>query len=139
MNGAWAIGLGTFVLVVLAFILAYTHVQQSRRDMMRRALIEKFGSAQDLGAFLQTQGGRQFMADLSSGSVAGSVLSSVQKGTVILLVGVGFAMAGGMNMAAPVMGVGVVITLTGIGFLVSAVVTYFLSKSLGLMSKHPEN
>jgi len=139
MNGSEAIGLGTFLLLVLAFILAYTHVQQSRRDMMRRALIEKFGSAQDLGAFLQTPDGRQFMADLSSGSAAGSVLSSVQKGTVMLLVGLGFAMAGGMNKAAPVMGVGVIIALAGIGFLVSAVVTYFLSKSLGLMGKRPEN
>ena len=139
MKPADAIGVGIFLLLVLALFLAYTYVQQSRRDVMRRALLDKFSSAQDLGAFLQSAGGRQFMADLSTSTAAGSVLSSVQKGIVLLGLGFGFAGAGGINSAAPVLGIGLIIGFSGVAFLVSALVTYFLSKALGLMPKRQEN
>jgi hypothetical protein len=139
MNGAIAIGIGMFLLLAVALVLAYSHVQQAQRNEMRRVLIEKFGTSQDLGAFLQSPGGRQLMSDLSTGSAAGSVLSSVQKGIVLLAVGFGFAGAGGMTSAPPVVGIGLIIAFSGVGFLVSAGVTYFLSKAMGLMAKRQEN
>jgi len=139
MNGAIAIGVGIFVLLAIALALAYSHVQQAQRNEMRRMLIEKFGSSQDLGAFLQSPGGRQLMSDLSTGSAAGTVLSSVQKGIVLLAVGFGFAGAGGMNSNTAVAGIGLIIGFSGVGFLVSAGVTYFLSKAMGLTTKRQEN
>ncbi len=139
MNPQVAIGLGVFLLLVLAIILAYNSYQQAQRNAMRRALIEKFGSAQDLGAFLQTTGGRQFMADLSAGSASGSILASVQKGIILCLVGFGFAGAGGMISLKVVVAIGAVIGCTGIGFLVSALATYILSRAMGLMTKRQEN
>jgi len=139
MNPAELIGLGVFLLLALAIVLAYNSNQQIQRNAMRRALIEKFGSAQDLGAFLQTSGGRQFMADLSTGNASASILASVQKGIILFLLGFGFAGAGGMNSAKPVVGVGAIILCTGIGFLVSAAVTYIMSRAMGLISKKQEN
>jgi hypothetical protein len=139
MNPADAIGIGIFLLLVLAIVLVYNSNQQAQRNAMRRALIEKFGSAQDLGTFLQTSGGRQFMADLSTGNASASILASVQKGIILFLLGFGFASAGGMNSAKPVVGIGAIICCTGIGFLVSAVVTYIMSRAMGLISKKQES
>jgi len=140
VNGQEAIGLGIFVLLVLILFLLYSSHHQREQNDIRKALIEKFGSAQDLGSFLQSEGGKRFIADLSSGAAGalGSVLVSVQKGIVLLLLG--FGCSGASPFVGQVaMGIGVVFIFVGAGFLVSAGVTYWLSKSWGLLGKRSDS
>ena len=139
MTGQIAIGIGIFVLVLLVVFLLHSANRQRAQNDIRKALIDKFGSAQDLGMFLQSEGGKRFIADLSTGTAGalGSVLTSVQNGIILMLLGVGCAgSAPFLGPVAPVgIGVGVVFLFVGLGFLVSAGVTYRLSKSWGLVGK----
>jgi hypothetical protein len=52
-------------------------------------------ATQDLGAFLQSEGGQRFLAGLSNGtsSPLGPVPGSVQKGIILLLLGLGCLLA----------------------------------------------
>jgi len=139
VNNQEAIGLGVFVLLFLILFLLHSSHRQRAQNDIRKSLIEKFGSAQDLGAFLQSEGGKRFIADLSSGSAGalGSVLASVQKGIILLLLGLGCSGAGTF-VGQAAMGIGVVFMFIGVGFLVSAGVTYRLSKSWGLLGKRSD-
>ena len=67
MNNDTAIGLAVFVLIILGGVLFSSAHRQKAQNEIRKALIEKFGSAQDLGAFLQSEGGQRFLEDLSAG------------------------------------------------------------------------
>jgi hypothetical protein len=140
LNNEAAIGLGIFVLLVLILFLLHGSHQRREQNDIRKALIEKFGSAQDLGSFLQSEGGKRFIADLSTGTAGalGSVLASVQKGIILLLLGFGCA-AAHVFTSLVVLGIGLVFMCVGAGFLVSAGVTYWLSKSWGLLGKRSDS
>jgi hypothetical protein len=60
---AWAVAIILGILGLLLFFLAH---RQKGQNEIRRALIERFGAAQDLGAFLQSEGGKRFLAGLST-------------------------------------------------------------------------
>jgi hypothetical protein len=136
LNNQTIIGLGIFVLLLLMIYLLHSSNERRDQNDLRKALIEKFGSAQDLGSFLQSEAGQRLIADLSTGSAGalGSVLASIQKGIILILLGIGCA---GANVFTSVvaLGIGVVFLCVGVGFLVSAGVTYWLSKSWGLLGK----
>ena len=129
--------LGMFALVSMVIYLAFNAVKESRHASVRKALLEKFASAPDLGAFLQTSSGQRFMAELSSGAgnPLQSVLSSIHKGIIAIFVGAGFfPLSGGFKDPWPITGIGIVLVLAGAGFLVSAAVTYLLSKWWGMLA-----
>jgi len=134
MSQTVALGLGLFVLFSLLIVLLSSAHRQTEQNSVRRALIEKFGSAHDLGEFLQSEGGRRFLADLSADSsvAGGAVVGSMQRGIVLVLVGIGCIGAGSMTDTRSMMGIGIVVLFAGIGFLVSSVVTHWLSKRSGL-------
>jgi len=130
---------GAAILLVIAasFFLIFTIFRSKQQTEIRRALIEKFGSAQDLGELLQTSGGQRLLADLSTsgGSPLQSVLSSVQKGILALLVGLGAMFVGGVSSHTEMVILGSLFACAGLAFLISAGVTYRLSKSWGLIQK----
>jgi hypothetical protein len=140
LNNQTIIGLGIFVLLVLILYLLHSSSERREQNDLRKALIEKFGSAQDLGSFLQSEGGRRFIADLSSGTAGalGSVLASIQKGIILVLLGIGCA-AANVFTSVVALGIGVVFLCVGVGFLVSAGVTYWLSRSWGLLGKRSDS
>jgi hypothetical protein len=139
LSNQQVVGLGIFVLLTLILYLVHSSHNQREQNDIRKALIDKFGSAQDLGSFLQSDAGRLFVADLSSGAAGalGSVLASVQKGIILILMGMGCAGAA-VFTSQVAMGIGVVFMCVGVGFLVSAGVTYWLSKSWGLLGKRSD-
>ena len=134
-NNVIAMGLVTF-LFILGFILLFFMNRHKGQNDIKRALIERFGAAQDLGAFLQSEGGQRFLAGLSTGmsSPLGSVLGSVQKGIILLLLGFGCWMASSV-FAEQLTAIGMLLACLGVGFLISAAVTHRLSKRWGLLDK----
>lgn len=127
----------TFVLLTVVLLAVIVMIFRSKQQTeIRKALIEKFGSAQDLGELLQTPGGHRLLADLSTsgGSPLRSVLGSVQKGIIGLIVGLAVLIVGVLFDKKDGILAGAVLASGGVAFLVSAAVTYRLSKSWGLIA-----
>jgi hypothetical protein len=111
------------------------------RASVHRDLVSKFGTSQDLVAYLGSDAGREIV----DGSAAESpmpykrILGGVQTGIVLVAVGIaflllrnvtgfegdgdtGFSFLGGMSLAI------------GLGFLVSAAAAFLLSRHFGLIA-----
>ena len=114
-------------------------------------LLDRFSSNEDLLAYVQTPAGRRFLESApvsldagpqTIGAPVGRILWSAQAGTVATLVGVGLLYVSA-RMAADTAGfsdlspflfmVGTVTLAVGFGFLLSAVVSYVVSRRLGLI------
>jgi hypothetical protein len=112
--------------IVLVFLLTagaslfliFTLFRTMQQTAIRKALIEKFGSAQNLGELLQTSGGQRLLADLpnSGGSPLQSVLSSVQKGILGLLVGLGGLFVGAVSSQTEMVILGSLFACAGLAF-----------------------
>jgi hypothetical protein len=124
------------ILAVLAMIWAYVMNRSQQRVAVRKALIDKFASAQDLNSIMETPAGRRLFAEFSTGgSPLRPVLSSIRMGILAVLAGVGVGGLGLLSGMAPILGVAGLLVCIGVGFLISAVITYRLSKSWGLLEK----
>lgn len=119
---------------------------RARADLQTK-LLDRLGSGREVVEFCQTEGGKQFMEALSMGSIdspasKGSpterILGSIQKGIILTLLGLGFLiLAWKYHRDDPgdvFTVIGVVGLSLGIGFLLSAGVSYRLSKSMGLLA-----
>ena len=111
-------------------------------------LIDKFSSNQELAVYMETGAGKRFLEaapipvgfepDQRVPSAVARVLTPLQIGIVLVLLGIGFLL---LRRASPEMNVsmlvlGTVALMPGIGFIISAGVTWVLAARLGLM---PEN
>ena len=112
-------------------------------------LLDRFTSGEDLAAYLQSTPGRKFLESApipmeagprSFGAPLGRILWSVQAGLVLALGGAGlqYVSAGIVDDAKePIHAMGVLALMFGIGFILSAVVSYVLSHRLGLLEGKP--
>jgi len=99
-------------------------------------VLDKMGSTKDFGEFLETDGGKRFMNSLTieGPSAKTRIVKSTENGIVCLSVGIAFLLLGrwfggdyyGLTI------IGTIITACGVGFLISCLASYALSKSLGL-------
>jgi len=108
-------------------------------------LLDRFTSNEDLLAYIQTPAGRKFLESApipmdsprSISAPVGRILWSAQAGAVLTVLGLGFEVVAGNasaeEIAGPVSAMGAVVIALGIGFLVSAVLAYLLSRRFGLM------
>ena len=130
------IGIVAVLVAVLAMIWAYLMNRSQQRIAVRKALIDKFASAHDLNDLMETAAGRRLFAEFSGGgSPLRPVLLSVQMGILAVLAAVGVGGLGLMANEKSVLGVAGLLACIGLGFLISAVITYRLSKSWGLLEK----
>jgi hypothetical protein len=116
------------------------------QEEVHTKLIEKFASGQDFGAYLQSDAGRRLLEwtppalDTSSRGLpnaVGRILWSLQAGLVLLLMGLGLLLIRGqmaVNDAPPLLVIGSLGVTLGAGFILSALVSYGLSKHLGLIA-----
>src|SRR5690242_16487475 len=113
----------------VALFLAFSAWRSKQQTAMRKALLDKFGSAHDLSEFLQSEGGQRFMAELSGvSSPLGAVMASIHKGILALLLGGGIVVASMAISSQELIAVGAIFGAVGVGFMVSAAVTYTISK-----------
>jgi hypothetical protein len=144
------IGILAWVIRAIMNHRRWLRVSKLQTDMQNK-LLERFTSNEEMLAFIQTSAGQRF---LESASVAaepgpralsapvGRMLWSIQLGIVILVAGVGLEIVSyqlsryaDAVTAFQVTG-GIVIAL-GIGFILSALGSYVLSRRLGLMDPSP--
>jgi hypothetical protein len=142
-----------FICFLLAFLWVLRTLLENRRwnrsfkmhEDIQTKLIERFASGQDFSAYLQSDAGRRLLEwtppvqDTTSRGLPnplGRIFWSLQAGLVLLLVGFGLLLLRGQMAESNVPALLVFGTLgvtLGAGFMLAAVVSYGLSKHLGLI------
>jgi hypothetical protein len=127
----------------------WLRVSKLQTDMQNK-LLERFTSNEEMLAFIQTSAGQRFLESASMiaepgpralSAPVGRMLWSIQLGIVILVAGVGLVIVSHqLNYEDAVIGFevagGIVIAL-GVGFMLSALGSYLLSRRLGLLEPAP--
>ena len=133
------------VTIFTAIVLMVRTVTVNRRlhqiaklqsDMQTR-LLEKFGTSQELIAYLESPAGQRFLesATIERRNPFGRILGSIQAGIVLATAGLGFFFLQSQwdRVEEGFLFLGTMGLALGIGFLVSSAAAYFLSKSWGLV------
>jgi hypothetical protein len=112
-------------------------------------LIEKFGTNQELALYMETEAGKRFLeaSPIPVGfeqqqqmpNAVARVLTPIQIGIVLCLLGAGllFLRHASAEMEIPMLVFGTVVLMPGVGFIISAGVTWLLASRLGLMPENP--
>lgn len=112
---------------------------------MQGRLIDKFGTSQELIAYLDSEAGKQFLNGSSIGmgpesgprmpNAVARVLTPLQIGIVMTLLGIGFLFLRhvGSDTDEGMTVLGTLVLTPGIGFILSAAATWVLGHRLGLM------
>ncbi len=112
-------------------------------------LLDRFSANEDLLAYVQSAAGRRFLESapialdaggLAVGAPLRRILWAVEAGLVLAAGGVGLNFVSGRVVAdvrEPLFVIGVLALSLGAGFVLSAIVSYILSKRLGLFERPP--
>jgi hypothetical protein len=145
--------IGTVVLMITSGLLwlIKTLIDQRRWSRLSKIqtdvhtkLLDRFSSNEDLLAYIQSPAGRRFLestpisvdAPRSIAAPLGRILWSAQAGAVLTVLGVGITLVSRTTLeevAPPLAAIGAVIVALGVGFLVSAVLAYLLTRRFKLM------
>lgn len=108
-------------------------------------LIERFGSTQELASYMETEAGKRFLeaapipigfeAEQRMPNAVARVLTPLQIGVVLVLLGAGLLLLrnAGPDMNIPMLVLGTVALMPGVGFILSAGITWVLAGRLGLI------
>ena len=103
-------------------------------------LMDRMASPAEFGAFIQSPGGQRFLATLQTerGGPKVAIMRSVHTGTIMLALSIGLLFLQRLDLwnseaRAFVVFMGVIVLALGVGFLVSAAVSWRLGTSLGVM------
>lgn len=155
MNDAWPFMVFLVVTGSLLWILKV--ILENRRwskiakvqSEAHAKLLEKFATNQELLAYMQTEAGKRFLEsapipiDLEQrprlSAPFGRILWSVQLGFILALAGMGLIYVRGYapDVAEGLLVFGTLGLMLGLGFVLSAIVSFGLSKHLGLLSNVP--
>jgi len=112
-------------------------------------LIDKFGSNQELAGYMESEAGKRFLeaAPIPVGfdeqqrvpNAVARVLTPLQIGIVLVLLGIGFFLLRHIRteMYEPMLVFGTITLMPGLGFIISAGITWVLAGRLGLIPEKP--
>lgn len=110
---------------------------------LQTKLLEKFGSGQELLAYVQSDAGKRFLESLTmeQRSPYGRILGAAQVSVILILVSLAFlflrSRVTGADQGFLVFGT---ISLSlGVGFGLSAALSYYMSKSFGLLTESTQH
>lgn len=119
-----------------------SHLRQTKTGRLQaeiyNKMLDKFGSSQDLLAYLQTEAGQNLLKTAPPEQPAphSRILNSVMFGVVATVLGLGILLLSTQvsREREPAMVIGTLILTLGVGFLAAAGASYVLSKRLGLLN-----
>jgi hypothetical protein len=147
---------GAFICILGALLWLIHQFIENRRwgrifklqSEVHARLIDKFGSTQELAAYMGTEAGRRFLeaAPIPVGfepeqrmpNAVARMLMPLQIGIVLSLLGAGLLLLRNVRpeMDVPMLVIGTVVLMPGLGFIISAGITWLLAGRLGLI---PDN
>ena len=112
------------------YMIAIT-IRRKQRMTMQQHVLDKFASAKDFAEFLQSEAGQKYLMGFTDAAASprSSILNSVRLGIVLVFAGAGLHI---QDVAMAARRVGMMLMMIGIGFLVSAAVSYVLARKLKL-------
>jgi hypothetical protein len=116
-----------------------TQAIRARADLLNRVL-DKFGSSRDFIELSESPGGKRLLEALGSepNGIGEKILSAVQRGVVLTVLGVGVLLLSLAIYATAVEEfiriVGAVCLALGLGYLGSSVLSYRIARSMGLLT-----
>ena len=107
-------------------------------------MLDKIGSVNELGTFLNTEAGMRFLQGLTSemASPQMRILRGVQSGVVLASLGAGLYIYGWFSPQVPaevintLNAIATILFALGVGFLIAVALSYRLSKQMGLLAAH---
>lgn len=108
-------------------------------------LIDKFSNSQELAAYMETEAGKKFLegvpvqTGLETGqrvpNAVARILTPLQIGVVMALLGAGLLVLrhAGPDTYEPMLVLGMIVLMPGIGFILSAGITWVLARRLGML------
>lgn len=107
---------------------------------LQAKLLEKFGSGQELLAYVQSNAGKQFLESLTveQKTPYGRILGAAQVSILLILLSFAFLFLRGRVAGAEegFLVFGTVTLSLGVGFGLAAALSYYLSKSFGLLTEN---
>jgi uncharacterized protein (DUF2062 family) len=145
--GAVILALGSGVIWLIKTLIDYrrwSRLSKIQTDVHNK-LLDRFTSNEDLLAYIQTPAGKRFLESApiavesprSIGAPLGRILWSAQAGAVLTVLGIGIEIVSSNaleEIAPPLAAFGAVVIALGVGFLVSAVLAYVLTRRFGLLT-----
>jgi hypothetical protein len=138
------IGLLVWLIRTLVDYRRWNRLTRTQTDFHSK-LLDRFTANNDLLAYIQSPAGSRFLqsapitldaAPRSLGAPIGRILWSVQGGVVLIAAGIGLSIVServGEDAAQPLHALGVVAIALGIGFAVSAIISFVISRRLGVI------
>ena len=124
--------LGFFIMVVLLAYFGLRRKQVVAREQaeLRKHLLDKFATGQEFAAFLETQGGKQFLAEMSQ--PRRNPWMSFTGGIVCTTLGLAWFFSGLLLFRAKDQTFpGILLLAIGVGLLISAIVSHKLASNTG--------
>ncbi len=148
------VGVICFFLVVAWIVRLFVESRRWSRAFKLQSdvharLIDKFTNTQELAAYMETEAGRKFLegVPIQTGLETGQkmpntvarVLTPLQIGIVMALLGAGLLALrhAGPDTYEPMLILGMIVLMPGIGFILSAGVTWVLARRLGMLPESP--
>jgi hypothetical protein len=115
------------------------------QNEVHNKLLDRFQSNQELLAYIETPAGRRFLESApiqvesprAISAPLGRILWSTQAGAVLTVLGIGIEIVASNSLeeiAPPLAAFGAVVIALGVGFIVSAVLAYVLTRRFGLLN-----
>jgi hypothetical protein len=133
---------GAFIMVIIIVWVASQEKQAKARYRaeVQKELIAKFGSGRELSEFLNSEGSRQLLGPLGNPKDEPShdprrkIIDLITGGVVCMSIGGAFFYVGAswMHVRMPFMLVGLILLGVGASLLISAALSYYLTKKWGL-------
>ena len=139
-----AIGLLVWLIRTLVDYRRWSRLAKVQTDVHTK-LLDRFTANDDLLAYIQSPAGAKFLesspitldaAPRSVGAPLGRILWSVQGGLVLVAGGIGLQVVSGRvdsDASQPIHALGILGIALGLGFIISAIISFVISQRLGLI------
>lgn len=145
-----------FICIVAALIWLLRVLIENRRwgrilklqSDVHTKLLDRFGTSQELLTYMNTEAGRRFLESTPISAGIGTtpqtkmslmrILTPLQLGVVLVLLGAGFILLRSnthLDAEGPLLVLGTLGLMLGLGFIISAGLAYLLAKHMGLLSQ----
>ena len=143
-----AIGLITWLIRTIIDYRRWIRLAKVQTDVHTK-ILDRFTANDDLLAYIQSPAGSKFLESSqikldagprSVGAPLGRILWSVQGGVVLIAGGIGLQVVSARvadDASQPLHALGVLAIALGLGFVISAIISFVISQRLGLIEKIP--